>query len=106
MGDLADWAKKNSPYLKIGLNETVKVVYLGFKEVEDTRNPGKTKLRYLMEWEKQEKWFESAAAAVAMKLDGVAEGDIVLIKKTLVGNKNHYEVMLPGEEKLVSDEEA
>ena len=103
MGELADWAKKNSPFLKIGLNETVEVVYLGFKEVEDSRNPGKMKIRYIVEWDKQEKWFESAAAAVAMALDEVHEGDLIKIKKTLVGNKNHYTVILPGETVLVEE---
>ena len=104
MGELADWAKRNSPYLKIDLNETVEVVYCGFKEVEDNRNPGKMKIRYIVEWEKQEKWFESAAAAVAMKIDEVHEGDLIKIRKTLVGNKNHYEVLIPGEPELVDEE--
>ena len=104
MGELAKWAKNNSPFLKIGMDEVVEVVFLGWKEVEDNRNPGQFKVRYEVEWNKQTKWFESAAGAVAMQMDKVKVGDIIRIKKTLVSGKNRYQVYIGDEEEEIEEE--
>ncbi len=97
MGELANWGKKNSPYLKIGDNETVKVAFEGYKIVPDNRDPSKEKIRYEFEWERETKYFESASSAVAMKLDSAKVGDIFYIHKSKQGDKNRYEVMTPDE---------
>jgi hypothetical protein len=95
MGQLADWAQENSPFLKIPDNGEVRVIYRGYQEVDDNRNPGKTKIRYKVELNGQIKWFESAAARIAMSFDSIEEGDEVIIKKSFENGKNKYEVVLP-----------
>jgi hypothetical protein len=90
MTDLKDWAQHNSPFLKIEDNGEVIVIYKGYKEVEDQRNPGRTKIRYTFILDGEEKWFESAATAVAIALSECSEGDIVRIQKTKEGEKTRY----------------
>lgn len=92
MGELSSWAQKNSPFLKIPDNESVEVMYLGFKEVDDNRNPGKTKMRYEVELDGSKKWFESASGSVAMTFDMISEGEMVKITKAIVGDKPKYTV--------------
>lgn len=105
MGKLKDWAVKNSPFLKLEVGETIEAVYLGFKEVDDNRNPGETKIRYRFEINQDEKWFESKAAAIAMTLDKCPEGGVVRIEKILVEGKNRYKVEIKGEELPDEEEE-
>jgi hypothetical protein len=92
MGALTDWATKNSPFLKVPDNGEMVVTYQGFKEVDDTRNPGKTKIRYICLLDGEQKWFESAASSVAIFFDSCEEGDNVRIKKIIEGKKTFYEV--------------
>jgi len=90
MGDLADWAQKHSPFLKIADNSEVLVMYKGYKEIEDNRNPGQMKIRYIVELDGDDKWFESAAARVAMSMDSVQEGEFIKIKKEVKGSQTRY----------------
>lgn len=92
MGDLAKFAQKNSPYLKIPDNDEVEVIYLGYEEVEDQRNPGKTKIRYTVDVDGEEKWFESSSAGIAMTLDQVKEGERIVIKRAVASGKIRYAV--------------
>jgi len=95
MGELSKWAQENSPYLKIPDNDSVIVVYKGFKIVEDPRNPGKTKIRYTVELDGMDKWFESASARISMIMDTFLEGDLIEIKKSVENNQVRYEVKAP-----------
>jgi hypothetical protein len=95
MGELSNWAQENSPFLKIPDNGQVRVIYRGYQKVDDNRNPGKTKIRYKVELNGQVKWFESAAARIAMSFDSIKEGEEVIIKKSFENGKNKYEVVLP-----------
>lgn len=92
MGKLADWGQKHSPFLKIADNSEVVVMYKGFKEVEDSRNPGETKIRYIVELDGDDKWFESASARVAMSMDTIKEGEFIKIKKEVKNNQTRYYV--------------
>ena len=97
MGELAKWAQKHSPFLKIPDNGEVEVCYIGFKEVEDTRNPGKTKMRFEVELDGDKKWFESASGKICMSFDTFTPGDIIIIKKEFVNGKNSYSARLANE---------
>lgn len=94
MGDLSKWAQKVSPFLKIADNEEIVVVYKGYKEVEDSRDPEKTKIRYIVELDGDDKWFESASARVAMSFDTFKEGEMVKIRKEVDGKQTRYYVEL------------
>jgi hypothetical protein len=93
MGRLTTWAQNNSPFLKVPDNGEVIVIYKGYKEVDDSRNPGATKIRYIVELNGQEKWYESASARVAMCFDSIKEGEEIFIKKTVDGNKTRYDII-------------
>jgi len=99
MGALTKWAQDNSPFLKIPEGEYVSVIYRGYKEVEDQRNPGEMKIRYILELNGKAKWFESRSGRIAMIFDSIVEGQEVVITKTGEGNKTRYEVEVPGKEK-------
>jgi hypothetical protein len=97
MGELARLAQKMSPWLKIADNDQVEVIYRGFELVDDPRNPGKQKLRYKVEVNGEEKWFESVSARVAMSFDSFNEGDRVIIQKNVENNKIRYFIKAPKE---------
>jgi hypothetical protein len=97
MGELAEWAQKHSPFLKIPDDGEVEVCYLGFKEVDDTRNPGQTKMRFEVELNGDKKWFESASGRIAMSFDSYTPGDIIIIRKDIVKGKNTYSSRKAGE---------
>jgi hypothetical protein len=93
MGELAQLAQKVSPFLKIVDNDYVDVAYKGFRMIEDNFNPGKQKVRYLVELDGEEKYFDSGSARVMLSFDTCLEGDIVRIKKEVVNGKNKYSVV-------------
>jgi hypothetical protein len=92
MGELAKLAQSISQFLKIADNESVDVVYKGFKMIDDSFNPGKQKVRYIVEIEGQDKYFDSGSARVMMSFDSCLEGDLVRITKEIVNNKVKYQV--------------
>ena len=104
MGQLAKWAQDNSPFLKIPDGGEVTVIYRGFKEVEDQRNPGEMKIRYILELDGRPKWFESKSGRIALIFDTIEEGEEVVISKTGEGFKTRYEVEVPGRENVKKPE--
>ena len=98
MGRLADRARELSPWLKIPDNSCVTVTYLGYKEVEDPRNPGQVKFRYIVDVNGREKWIESASAKVAYSMDTVKEGKEIEICREVKNGKVRYEIKPPGNE--------
>jgi hypothetical protein len=92
MGELAKIAQKISPFLKIPDNDSVIVMYKGFKTVEDSRDPTKIKLRYTVELDGEDKWFESGSSRIALFFDTILEGQIVEIKRVVTDGKVRYEV--------------
>ena len=104
MGGLAKFAQNHSPYLRIADNDEVEVIYLGYKEIDDERNPGKTKIRYTMKVGGEEKWFDSGSVAVAMALDRVEEGDKIVVQKTVSSGKIRYSIKEPEIKKEPADE--
>ena len=93
MGELAKLAQKISPFLKIADNESVDVIYRGFRMIEDNFNPGKQKVRYIVELDGEEKNFDSGSARVMLSFDTCLEGDLVRVKKEVVNDKTRYSVI-------------
>ncbi len=98
MGKLAKLAQEMSPWLRVPDNTGVTVVYKGFELVDDTRNPGQQKVRYTVEVNGKNKWFESSSSRVMISFDTIKEGEEVVIFKSVKGGKIRYEIRVPGEE--------
>ena len=90
MGQLNDWAKSKSGFLKLEDNESVKCVYNGFKIVPSRFEQDQETVQYLLTVDGQEKLFESKASSVAQSFDKLIEGDGVLIGRNGVGSKTKY----------------
>lgn len=92
MGKLATLAQSMSPWLRIPDNTGVTCLYKGFEVVDDTRNPGQQKVRYTVEVNGKDKWFESASSSVMLAFDTIEAGEEIVIFKSVKGNKTRYEV--------------
>jgi len=90
MGELATMAQKISPFLKIPDNGSVIVMYKGFGMIPDNFNPGKEKVRYTVELDGEDKYFDSGSARVMLSFDTVLEGEMVKIIKEVKNNKVRY----------------
>lgn len=97
MGKLAKLAQEMSPWLRVPDNTGVTVLYKGFEVVDDTRNPGQQKVRYTVEVNGKDKWFESASARVMLSFDAIEAGEEIVIFKSVKGNKIRYEIRPPDE---------
>ena len=104
MGKLAKLAEEMSPWLRVPENTGVVVMYKGYELVDDTRNPGQQKVRYTVELNGKDKWFESASARVMLSFDTVKEGEEVMIFKSVKGGKIRYEIR-PADSEDASDVE-
>ena len=104
MGELTNWAKENSPFLKIGDNETERCIFKGYTVVPDNRDPKKTKVRYELMVNGEKKWFESASGSVAMAFDKVGIGDAVDITRTVKGGQARYSVVTEADEENEAEE--
>lgn len=107
MGQLAKLAQEMSPWLRVPDNSRVTCLYKGFEVVDDTRNPGQKKVRYTVEVNGKDKWFESAAAKVMMAFDTIEEGEEIVIFKSVKMNKTRYEILTTediGSEDIEPDE--
>jgi len=92
MGKLAALAQNMSPWLKIPDNTGVTCLYKGYELVEDTRNPGQQKVRYTVEVNGKDKWFESASSKVMLSFDTIEVGEEIVIFKSVKMNKVRYEI--------------
>ena len=100
MGKLAKLAQEMSPWLRVPDNTGVTVLYKGCEVVDDTRNPGQQKVRYTVEVNGKDKWFDSASASVMLSFDTIKEGEEVVIFKRVKGTKIRYEIRFAGEESI------
>lgn len=92
MGDLGKWVSDSSPYLRLKDGESVEAVYVGFKMIQDTFNPEKEKVRYILEVDGQTKYFDSGSTKVALVFDDVSEGQEVKITAKGMARDRKYTV--------------
>jgi hypothetical protein len=90
--DLKDWASKQSRFIKLGDGESIEAVFIKAIEVDDSFNPGKTKIRYTLEVDNEEKFLESASSDLARKMFNVEEGEVIKISRTGESMNTRYEV--------------
>lgn len=90
MGELAEKAQKISPYLRIPDNGEVIAVYKGWKEIDDPFNPKQKRIRYVLEVDGQEKYFDNNSVKLMLVFDTIAIGEMVKIIKRVEGKKIRY----------------
>ncbi len=94
MGKLTDWAQENSQFLKVPDNGKVEVIYKKFAIFDDSRNPGAQKVRYIVEVNGKDKFFESASGKIAVFFDSIEAGDDVTIERNIEHGKVRYSAYL------------
>lgn len=93
MGELKDWAVKQSPFITIDTDQSIMVKYLGFKMVPNRFDVDKETVRYLFELpDGEQKPWENGQLQVAKVFDEIAKGTMVKITRTGEGQKTRYEI--------------
>lgn len=90
MGRLADWAKKNSRFLKIPDGGSATVVYKKSEPIPSVFDADKETVRYTFETEYGEKNWDTSAGYVAFFFDELKAGQKVKITREGVGTKTKY----------------
>ena len=106
MGELTDWAKKQSPFVTISEGETVIVKYLGFKMVANRFDTDKETVRYLFELQDgTEKPWENGQVQVAKDFDDVKKNDWIKISREGEGQKTRYSIVVLSEKEVAEEVE-
>jgi hypothetical protein len=93
MGELSDWAKKQSPFITIDKDESILVKYMGFKMVPNRFDVDKETVRYLFELpDGEQKPWENGQLQVAKVFDEIEKGTWVKITRTGEATKTRYEI--------------
>ena len=87
MGELADIAKKRTPYLTLEPNESVSAEYKGFKMVPSSFDPEKENFRFMLRIGDEVKFLDSGSNKLAFIFDTLVEGDMVKITRIQTGMK-------------------
>ena len=112
MGDLANAAKRNSKWLLIEKEASVRGYYRGFRLVPNSRDPDLEVAQYKIETEAGIKFWENSNGKIMLFFDELPEGTLVQISRTKWINadgtedtgKSRYEVVKINEE--TGEEEA
>lgn len=94
MGQLSDWANKNSPFLRLADGEEVDAVYVGFKPIPNRFDLEKEVIRYTLLVDGVEKTWENGSPKIAKFFDTLEGDENIHIKRIGEGNKTKYEVTL------------
>ena len=91
MGELANAAKKNSNFLKLEKNETVTVVFKGFRLIPSTMDPTKESAQYRFDTEFGEKFWTNGHGQIMNFFDKLTPGAVVAITRKPWLNKDKSE---------------
>lgn len=97
--DLKKWASGQTRFVRLSDGDSLEAVFLKATEIEDTFNPGKTKIRYALEVDNEQKFLESSSGTLAREMYPIEEGEVIKITRTGEGMNTRYKV-----EKVVSKE--
>ena len=86
MGELTNWAKETSPFIRLQDGESLEAVYNGYKIIPSRLDPDKETVQYKL----GEKYFESSSGALAKQFDEIKEGTKIKITRQGTGNKTKY----------------
>ena len=90
MGELSNYAKRNSQFVKLEDGNSIEATYLGFKVGASSFDPDKETVSYKLEAEYGVKILQSGAIGLARLFDKVEEGAQVKITRTGKGNQTKY----------------
>ena len=85
MGKLKDFAKRNSPFIKLGDGESIEAVYNGYKE---SNYMGKETVVYIL----GTKQLSSTSGKLALLMDEINEGTTIRISRHGLGMDTTYSV--------------
>jgi len=92
MGDLKNWARCQSKFLKLDDGEEIKAQYEGYDEIPNKFDPDKRSIRYKLNVNGERKYWENGTGRVAMQFDNIPEGALVCIKREGLDKKTQYTI--------------
>ena len=95
MGELGQWANKNSKFIKIGDGGSVVAEFKGFTESSFRGNPV---IEYALKVDGEEKVLTSSSGKFARSMDDISVGDIIKITRTGTGTDTNYQVQIKGDD--------
>ena len=90
MGELKEWAKSNSPFVKLDDGESLSGVYQGFKKNNFRGSE-------IIEYKIGEKLLSSSSGKLAMRMDGIEAGTEIKLTRFGLGFETNYEVEIIGQ---------
>jgi hypothetical protein len=96
MGELTNWAKANSKFIKLADGEKFTGKYLGYQKGSFRGTP---LIEYKFEITGEAKIFSSGSNKLATRMDNVDKGKIVTVKRFGEGYETNYEVEIEGQPK-------
>lgn len=92
MGELANFAKRNSQFITLSDGESIEAAYKGFKQGINTLDPTKEVIIYQFETEFGTKAFKSGSCALARLFDNVAKDTEIRLTRSGEGNQTKYKL--------------
>lgn len=99
MGDLAQWAKDNSPFIKLSDGESVTGIFNGYEKSKYRGKP-------LIEYNIGGKILSSSSGRLANCIDSINQGDEIKITRFGEGMQTTYEVEMIKSIKPTDEEQA
>ena len=88
MGDLKNWVKKTSMFIKLDDGESYEGVFEGYKIVPSSLDPTKETVQYKLDG----KFLQTSSKGLARAIDAVPEGSKVKITREGTAAKTQYKV--------------
>jgi hypothetical protein len=81
MGELKEWARSQSKFIKLDDGDLITAQYEGFSEIDDKFNPDKKAIRYKFNINGETKYWEKSSSRVAEQMDSIPIGSTIEISR-------------------------
>ena len=92
MGDLKDWSRKQSKFVKLEDGESMTLQYEGFDIIPSKFDPEKQSIRYKFSLNGDKKFWENGTQKVALQFDNIKTGSIVKVTRKGLEKATSYAV--------------
>ena len=94
MGELGNFAKQQSAFLKLNSGEKIEAVYLGYKIMQSPFDPDKEIVSYKLETEWGVKSWNTGSSYIAQAFDTISLKSRIRILKQGEGQQARYQITL------------
>jgi len=92
MGDLKEWSKKQSKFVKLDDCESMTLQYDGFDVIPSKFDPEKQSIRYKFSLNGEKKFWENGTSKVALQFDQIKVGSIVKVTRSGLDKATSYAI--------------